>query len=286
MARTPLDLDELVEHWTLLKDEQMLVSGKRGATRLGFAVLLKFYTQYGRFPQGRAKLAGAAVEFIARQVQGPASELNFYDWTGRTVEYHRAQIPEHLGFRECSVAHAEKVTAYLAEHGAHKERRPEQVRAELLAHCRTESIEPPTAGRCDRIVGAALRAVPGSRPWRPAATATPRTSCGTCAAATSAIHSHLTNCTASEVAAMTEGTMRYGTIMDVEANYTDCRGQSEIGFGATRLLNFDLLPRIKRINKVKRSTSIGPRQWRRSKALQCSGAGAAGFCRVHHQGET
>ena len=26
------------------------MSGKRGATRLGFAVLLKFYTQYGRFP--------------------------------------------------------------------------------------------------------------------------------------------------------------------------------------------------------------------------------------------
>lgn len=41
-ARTPLGLDELVEHWTLFKDEQALVSGKRGATRLGFAVLLKF----------------------------------------------------------------------------------------------------------------------------------------------------------------------------------------------------------------------------------------------------
>ncbi|WP_413100394.1 hypothetical protein [Streptomyces sp. Inha503] len=53
MARTPLDLDDLVEHWTLLKDEQGLVSGKRDATRLGFAVLLKFYTQYGRFPRGR-----------------------------------------------------------------------------------------------------------------------------------------------------------------------------------------------------------------------------------------
>ncbi|MGW0390621.1 DUF4158 domain-containing protein [Streptomyces sp. NPDC003042] len=80
-----MDLDELVEHWTLLKDEQGLVSGKRGATRLGFAVLLKFYTQYGRFPRGRAELPGEAVEFVARQVQVPASELGFYDWTGRTV---------------------------------------------------------------------------------------------------------------------------------------------------------------------------------------------------------
>jgi hypothetical protein len=152
-----LDLDELVEHWTLLKDEQALVSGKRGATRLGFAVLLKFYTHYGRFPRNRAELPGEAVEFVARQVQVLAPELESYDWTGRTVEYHRAQIREHLGFRECSVADAEKLTAYLAEHVAHKERRPEQVRVELPARCRTESIEPPTQGRCDRIVAAALR---------------------------------------------------------------------------------------------------------------------------------
>ncbi|MET7887885.1 hypothetical protein [Streptomyces avermitilis] len=50
------------------------------------------------------------------------------------------------------------LTAYLAEHVAHKERRPEQVRVELLARCRMESIEPPAPGRCDRIVAAALRA--------------------------------------------------------------------------------------------------------------------------------
>ncbi|OEJ37344.1 hypothetical protein BGK70_03485 [Streptomyces agglomeratus] len=142
-----MDLDELVEHWTLLKDEQALVSGKRGATRLGFAVLLKFYTQYGRFPRGRAELAGEAVEFVARQVQVPASELGFYDWTGRTVEYHRAQIREHLGFRECSVADAEKLTAYLAEHVAHKERRPEQVRWNCWpAAARRASSRPRRAG--------------------------------------------------------------------------------------------------------------------------------------------
>ncbi|EKX65311.1 DUF4158 domain-containing protein [Streptomyces ipomoeae] len=157
MARTPLDLDDLVEHWTLLKDEQGLVSGKRGATRLGFAVLLKFYTQHGRFPRGRFELPGEAVEFVARQVQVPAAELDAYEWSGRTVEYHRAQIRGHLGFRECSVADADKLTGWLAEHAACKERRPEQVRVELLARCRTESIEPPTPGRCDRIVSAALR---------------------------------------------------------------------------------------------------------------------------------
>jgi hypothetical protein len=32
-----MDLDELVDHWTLLKDEQELVAGKRGPTRLADA---------------------------------------------------------------------------------------------------------------------------------------------------------------------------------------------------------------------------------------------------------
>lgn len=48
-----------------------------------------------------------------------------------------------------------------------------------------------------------------------------------------------------------EGAIRHGTDMAVEGNYVDSHGQSEIGFGITRLLGFELLPRIKRINTVK-----------------------------------
>jgi len=66
-----------------------------------------------------------------------------------------------------------------------------------------------------------------------------------------AVYSQLLNCSASEVAAMVEGAIRHGTDMDVEANYTDSHEASEIGFGITRLLGFDLLPRLKRINKAK-----------------------------------
>jgi TnpA family transposase len=65
------------------------------------------------------------------------------------------------------------------------------------------------------------------------------------------VHSQLLACSASEVHAMVEGAIRHGTSMSVEGNYVDSHGQSEIGFGITRLLGFDLLPRIKQINKVK-----------------------------------
>ena len=152
MAREP-DPDELIDCWTLVGGELELVAGKRGATRLGFALLLRFYTERGRFPRGRGEFPDAAVDYVARQVAVPAAELAFYEWSGRTIEFHRRQIRGALGFRECGVAHADKLTEWLVQHVTQVERGNDQVREELLARCLEERIEPPTAGRVDRIVG-------------------------------------------------------------------------------------------------------------------------------------
>jgi TnpA family transposase len=65
------------------------------------------------------------------------------------------------------------------------------------------------------------------------------------------VHSQTLRASASEVHAMVEGAIRHGTTMKVEGNYVDTHGQSEIGFGITRLLGFDLLPRIEQINRVR-----------------------------------
>ncbi|MGY4765284.1 DUF4158 domain-containing protein [Kribbella sp. CWNU-51] len=109
-----IELDELVEQWTLLDDEQGLVFGKGDAGKLGFVLLLKFYVRHGRFPRGRGELPDDAVRFVADQVKVPASEIGLYEWTGRTIERHRAQIRRHLGFRECSVEDADKLAGWLA----------------------------------------------------------------------------------------------------------------------------------------------------------------------------
>jgi TnpA family transposase len=65
------------------------------------------------------------------------------------------------------------------------------------------------------------------------------------------VHSQTLRASALKVHAMVEGAIRHGTSMSVEGNYVDSHGQSEIGFGITRLLGFDLLPRIKQINRVR-----------------------------------
>ncbi|MEU9889824.1 DUF4158 domain-containing protein [Sphaerisporangium sp. NPDC051011] len=79
-----------------------LIAGKRGATRLAFVILLKFYTRYGRFPRRRGELPEAAVEHVAKQVGVIAADLASYEWSGSTIEYHRSQIRAHLGFRTCT----------------------------------------------------------------------------------------------------------------------------------------------------------------------------------------
>ena len=87
-----LDLDELVGDWTLIDVERELVAGKRGSTRLGFALQLKFYGRSGRFPDGRSELSNDVIDFVARQVDVDPTVLAGYEWSSRAVRFHRSQI--------------------------------------------------------------------------------------------------------------------------------------------------------------------------------------------------
>jgi len=63
------------------------------------------------------------------------------------------------------------------------------------------------------------------------------------------IYSQLKTCSSSEVAAMIEGVLHHDTEMDVEKQYVDTHGQSEVGFAFCYLLGFALLPRLKNLKK-------------------------------------
>ncbi len=49
------------------------------------------------------ELPGPAIVHLANQVGVPAELYPSYEWSGRTIKYHRVQIREHLGFRESTV---------------------------------------------------------------------------------------------------------------------------------------------------------------------------------------
>ena len=68
--------DELVDSWTLVGQDWDLVGNKSGATRLGFALQLKFFELNSRFPSPADDFAGEVVGYVADQVGvDPAAQI-------------------------------------------------------------------------------------------------------------------------------------------------------------------------------------------------------------------
>jgi hypothetical protein len=150
--------EELIACWTLVDDDWRLVSNKAGATRLGFNLILKFFELEGRFPRHAGDVPRAAVEYVAGQVKVDPNEFSRYDWSGRSIERHRAQIRKALGFRECTVGDEDKLAGWLAEEVCPVELGEERLREALLARCCAERLEPPGPSRTDRVLGSARAA--------------------------------------------------------------------------------------------------------------------------------
>jgi hypothetical protein len=89
------------------------------------------------------------VGYVAEQVKVDPDAFAEYQFSGRTIEYHRAQVRAAFGFREFTRGDEDKLAAEVCP----VELREEQLREAMLVRCRSEGIEPP--GRVDRIIGSA-----------------------------------------------------------------------------------------------------------------------------------
>lgn len=151
--RAEWSTEDLVGSWTLVDEDWRLVGNKTGATRLGFALLLKFFELEARFPSSAAELPSAAISYVAQQAAVAPDALAEYDWAGRAIKRHRVQIRNAFGFREFSKGDEDKLADWLATEVCPVELRGEQLHDALLVRCRVERLEPP--GRPERIIGSA-----------------------------------------------------------------------------------------------------------------------------------
>jgi len=145
--------------WTLTPSDHALVMSKRGETRLGFAILLSFFRDRGRFPREESEVDPQGIATLSRQLNVPAPVDGEAFLAGRTAERIRSEIRVRFGFREAPVADADALTEWLRDHVAAEaggEIAAMVERAE--AHCRELSIEPPSADRVERVARTALRA--------------------------------------------------------------------------------------------------------------------------------
>ena len=151
------DIDELIEHWTLLPNEVTLLGNSLGANRLGFALLLKFFQYETKFPTMARDIPVVVVDYIAKQVDVRSEEIfKNYDWNGRSLKRHRGEIRRFLGIRKASVGDAKQMVDWLIDNVLAAETDPERLKVMAEQQFVRLKIEPPTPGRIERLVRSAL----------------------------------------------------------------------------------------------------------------------------------
>lgn len=268
--------DELEMQWSLSAEESALLPGRTDSGRLGFAILLKFFQFQGFFPDNKKSIPHEISVYLAQATNSAVTDLDVYEWDGRTGQRHRKKILGFLGLRRPSSLYALGTNAGLkriaaAGHGATYQE---------LRYVRHRFIQKSTLRAAIAQVANATFAVRLPEIWGEGTT--------TCASDSKkfgswdqnqnqnlmtewhiryggrgvmiywhvesksvCIYSQLKRCSSSEVSAMIEGVLRHDTDMDVRKSYTDSHGQSEVGFAFCHLPGFDLLPRLKDVASQK-----------------------------------
>ncbi|GAC1654807.1 MAG: hypothetical protein NVS4B12_27030 [Ktedonobacteraceae bacterium] len=149
--------EELIEHWMLSVWDLAQLGNKTGATRLGFAVLLKFFQRAGRFPAFKNEVPAVVISFVATQVGVALEAYLQYDWQGRTIKDHRADIRRLLDFRESTVADAEQMQQWLIAEVLPQEHQEERLREEAYSWFRRHHLEAATPDRLTRLLRSAAR---------------------------------------------------------------------------------------------------------------------------------
>ena len=127
MVKPHWDTEELVENWTLLPQELELVKKKVGANQIVFAIFLKSFQLMARFPDSPAEIPDVIISYIASQLKVDSQLYSQYNWQGRSLKNHRAEIRQLFGFRTVTISDSESISNWLIENILPNEQRFEPV---------------------------------------------------------------------------------------------------------------------------------------------------------------
>lgn len=154
-----MDSGNIEDRWLLSPSEYEFVTRKNRVNRLGFAYLLIFFRESGRFPRDESEVETQGLNSLSKQLKLLPPKDGIAAFTGRTSERMRAEVRVRFGFREATVADAKMLIAWLRDHVANEVGGEiEPLIERLERRCRELLIEPPSPDREERIARSALRA--------------------------------------------------------------------------------------------------------------------------------
>ena len=95
------------------------------------------------------------VNYVAHQLKLNASIYALYDWEGRTIKAHRAQIREKLEFGKATVLDIQEMIQWLITEHLASDQHLEHLKVLIAKRFRTNKIEPPTNERMERLIRSA-----------------------------------------------------------------------------------------------------------------------------------
>ena len=156
MLKTHWETEELIENWTVLPVELKLIHKKIGANQIGFAVLLKYFEYFARFPDFSSEIPSIIISFIASQLKINPDLYQQYDWQGRSIKNHRAEIRSLFGFRTATLDDSFKIIDWLITTILPNEQRFEPLVQLTYKRYRELQIEPPTNKQVERLIRKAI----------------------------------------------------------------------------------------------------------------------------------
>lgn len=156
MVKADWEHDELIENWTLVPQELELVRNKVGGNQIGFALLLKHFQLFARFPEQQSSIPRVIISYIANQIKIPESAYSDYDWQGRSAKVYRVEIRRLFNFRVATVQDSAQISDWLIKEILPNEQRIEPLTEIVYQRFRYLQIEPPTAGQVERLIRSSI----------------------------------------------------------------------------------------------------------------------------------
>ena len=150
------DSEELIEIFTLTKEELEIFKKKSDETKLGFAILFKFFQSEGRFPVHKNEVPKNVIKYLSRQLKIKAITFNSYNWKSRIIKYHRAQIRKYFKFTEATRSQTEEMVKWLANLVISNDMNKEALKNLVYNKFEDMHIEPPTNDQINRIIRTAV----------------------------------------------------------------------------------------------------------------------------------
>ncbi len=157
MLKPNWDTEELIENWTLLPQELELLENKKvGVNKIGFALLLKHFQLFARFPDNNLSIPQVVISFVASQINLSENSYSDFDKKGRSARVYRAEIRRLFNFRIATVTDSEQMIDWLISEILPNERRLEAITEIVTRRWRELQLESPTTQRVERSIKSAI----------------------------------------------------------------------------------------------------------------------------------